>query len=280
MTRVHARFTGVRGTFATFGDSITFSPGFWYPLQEGARNMDPGAAAAYRLVKGYMNPACWQWKGAAYGNYPGQDVRWALANVDQWLRDLNPEAALIQFGTNDMFSVPLPAFERLLQDVVKKCLSNGTVVILSTIPPRHDTLAQARSYAGAIRRVAQALNVPLCDFQAECLRRRPDDWDGAAARFAAYSGYDVPTLISRDGTHPSYPPRYAGDYSAQGLRSNGYVLRTYVTLLSYSEVIRTVLLPAARAGRPAPRPPGRPLPRPPYPGGLRLPPAPPARPRR
>jgi hypothetical protein len=277
MSRVHARFTGQKGTFATFGDSITFSPAFWSPLQDGGRNMDPQAAAAYRLVKGYMKPACWKWKGAGYGNYPGQDVRWAQANVDQWLRDLNPETALIQFGTNDLFSVPLPEFELGLQEVVKKCLNNGTVVILSTIPPRHDTVAQTRSYADAIRRVAQALQVPLCDFQAECLRRRPTDWDGASDQFAAYSGYDVPTLISRDGTHPSYPPRYAGDYSAQGLRSSGYVLRTYVTLLSYSEVIRTVLVPAARQRPPQNRPP---VTRPPQSGGPPRPPVPPTRPPR
>ena len=39
---------------------------------------------------------------------------------------------------------------------------------------------------------------------------------------------------------PSSPPKYAGDYSAEGLRSNGFVLRNHVTLRSYAAVIREV----------------------------------------
>ena len=40
--------------------------------------------------------------------------------------------------------------------------------------------------------------------------------------------------------HPSNPARFQGDYSPEGLRSNGFGLRTYLTLLGYAEVIRQV----------------------------------------
>jgi hypothetical protein len=57
-------------------------------------------------------------------------------------------------------------------------------------------------------------------------------------------GYQVPTLIARDGVHPSNP-RLFQDYSEESLRSNGYGLRNYLTAISYAEVIRNVL----RAGK-------------------------------
>ena len=47
--------------------------------------------------------------------------------------------------------------------------------------------------------------MPLIDYQAEILKRRPDDWDGALPKFKDVPGseYEVPTLIARDGVHPS-----------------------------------------------------------------------------
>ena len=54
----------------------------------------------------------------------------------------------------------------------------------------------------------------------------------------------MPTLIARDGVHPSYPKKYQGDFSEEGLKSNGYGLRSYVSMMAYEEVIRAVLTPA------------------------------------
>jgi len=51
----------------------------------------------------------------------------------------------------------------------------------------------------------------------------------------------VATLISKDGVHPSNPKNFSGDYSEEGLKSNGFVLRNYLTLLAYGEVIEKVL---------------------------------------
>jgi lysophospholipase L1-like esterase len=247
MKKVHARFTGQKGTFAAFGDSITVTMAFWAPLPYSHKNMSPETEAAYKLVKDYMKPDCWnKWKGAEFGSEGGMTIRWADENVERWLKKLNPETALIMFGTNDLGSVPLPEYEKKLRAVVQKCLDNGTVVILSTIPPRSGMLEKSRKYAEVDRRVAADLKVPLCDYFEECLKRRPDDWDGAAEKFKEYKGYEVPTLISRDGVHPSNPAKYNGDYSARGLESNGFVLRNYVVLMGYAQVIRDVLEPSGR----------------------------------
>jgi lysophospholipase L1-like esterase len=255
MKKVHAGFTGKPGTLALFGDSITVSLAFWAPLQGEPRNMPPDMAAAHALVKKYLRPECWsRWRGPKYGNNGSMTIRWADENVGRWLKDLNPEAAVILFGTNDLGQLGLEEYERKTAEVVERCLKNGTVVLLTTPPPRSGLLEKSKQFAEAVRRVARAKHVPLIDYQAAILKRRPDDWDGALPKFKGIKGseYEVPTLIARDGVHPSYP-RACQDYSAKSLRRNGYALRSYLTSLGYAKVVREVLRPG-KAAAPAPGP--------------------------
>jgi hypothetical protein len=249
MRRAHARFTGKRGTFAQFGDSITVTLAYWAPLQFEPKGLDAPGAADLRLVRGYMDKSCWRdWKGPKFGSEGGMTIRWAAEHIDGWLRDLNPETVLIMFGTNDLNGVPLEEYTRLTRDVVRKCLDNGTVVILSTIPPRSGKLEQAGRYADAVRAIGREMNVPVEDYFAEILRRRPDDWDGSAAKFkdpADRNEYNVPTLIARDGVHPSAPKQYENDFSDAALSHHGYALRNVLTLRTYAAVIREVLRPTA-----------------------------------
>jgi lysophospholipase L1-like esterase len=242
MKKVHAKFKGEKGTFAHFGDSITITMAFWSSLQGGGKNMSAETSEAFKRVQGHMKADCWnKWKGPEFGNNGSMTIRWAHENVETWLKKLNPETVLIMFGTNDLNAVPLEEYEKKTREVVQRCLDNGSVVILTTIPPRSGMLEKSRRYAEAATKVASELNVPICEFFGECLKRRPEDWDGAAEKFREYKGYDVPTLLSRDGVHPSNPKAFDGDYSDEGLKSNGFVLRNYVTLMSYSGVISRVL---------------------------------------
>ena len=247
MKRVHAKFTGKAGSFALFGDSITVSLAFWAPLRHDRGNMDQAAQEAFDLVNNHMLPECWSdWRGTEFGNEGGMTILWVRENVDAWLQKLNPETALIMFGTNDLNGVPLEEYQKATREVVQTCLDNGTVVLLSTIPPRSGMFEKSEQFAEAVRAIAKDMNVPLVDYFEAVVARRPDDWDGTmerSRRDAADDVYDVPTLISADGVHPSNPRRYAGDYSEQGLRTNGFVLRNYVTLLGYADVIRHVLRP-------------------------------------
>jgi lysophospholipase L1-like esterase len=243
MKKVRARFTGTPGTLALFGDSITVSMAFWAPLRGEPKGLSEPAAAAHALVKEYLRPECWdKWRGPKYGNNGSMTIRWAHDNVDQWLKDLNPEVAVILFGTNDLGGVPLKEYEARTADVVERCLKNGTIPILTTPPPRSGLLDKSRQFAEAVRRVAREKQVPLIDYHAEILQRRPDDWDGTLPKFKGIKGseYEVPTLIARDGVHPSYPQAHR-DYGEESLRSNGYALRSYLTLLAYADVVRRVL---------------------------------------
>lgn len=245
MKRVHARFKGTPGTLALFGDSISVSLAFWAPLQWDPKGLDPAGARALQRVKNYMRPECWrQWRGPAYGNEGRMTIRWAHANVDRWLQTLNPEVAVILFGSNDVGELDAAEYQAKLRSVVRRCLTNGTIVILTTMPPRRGYLDKARQFAQIVRDLARAEQVPLVDYFEAILQRRPDDWDGSLPQFKDTPGdeYQVPTLIARDGVHPSNPRRFA-DYSEASLRCNGYALRNYLTLLAYAAVIEHVLQP-------------------------------------
>jgi len=242
MQQVHARFTGNRGTLALFGDSITVSLAFWAPLEGEPKAMSSDMARAHRIVKAYMKPECWrQWRGPAFGNEGRMTIRWAHANADRWLQKLNPEAAVIMFGSNDVGEMEVAEYEQKTREVVRCCLTNGTVVLLTTPPPRSGRLDKSKQFAEAVRKVAREERVPLIDYFAAILERRPDDWDGALPQFKQTPGdeYQVPTLIARDGVHPSNPRQF-NDFSDASLRQNGFTLRNYLTLLGYAAVIENV----------------------------------------
>jgi lysophospholipase L1-like esterase len=244
MKQVHARFTGKAGSFAQLGDSITVTMAYWAPLRYEHKNLDPAAQKAFDLVNSYLLKDCWdKWKGPDFGSNGSMTIRWADENVDRWIKKLNPEVVLIMFGTNDINQLKLDEYEAKTRGVVQRCLDNGSIVILSTIPPRSGKLEQARQFSEVAKKIAGDMKLPLVDFFAECLKRRPDDWDGTLAKFndGNKDVYQVPTLISKDGVHPSNPKQFSGDYSEEGLRSNGFVLRNYLTLIAYADVIQKIL---------------------------------------
>lgn len=247
MKKVHARFTGTPGTLALFGDSITVSMAFWSALAGEPKNMPAAMAKDLELVKKTMKPECWsKWRGPAFGNQGSMTIRWAHENVDDWLKKLNPEVAVIMFGTNDLGQLNLPEYETKTRAVVERCLKNGTVPILTTPPPRSGRLEQARQFADTVRKIGRDQQVPVIDYFAAIVQRRPDDWDGTLPKFkGAKDVYQVPTLISGDGVHPSNPKQFQ-DYSEESLRSNGFALRSYLTLHAYADVIRHVLQAAQK----------------------------------
>lgn len=246
MKQVRAKFTGTPGTLALFGDSITHSLAFWAPWEYAPKTLPADLARDLDTVRKHVKPECWRaWRGPAYGNQSSMTIRWAHENVDAWLKKLNPEAAVLMFGTNDLAQLDEKEYAQKTREVVEKCLRNGTVVVLTTIPPRSGQAAKAKRFADVQRKVAAELKVPLIDYHAEILKRRPDDWDGSLPKFradAAKDGYQVPTLIGGDGVHPSNPEKFK-DYSEPALAANGFQLRNVLTLRAYAAVIREVLAP-------------------------------------
>ena len=77
-----------------------------------------------------------------------------------------------------------------------------------------------------VRALAKELKVPLADYHAELLKRRPNkSWDG--------------TLISKDGVHPSGGK--TNDYSEENLKMSGYALRNWVNFQAFREVYFAVI---------------------------------------
>lgn len=246
MRAVHARFKGKPGSLAQFGDSITESLAYWTPLLYDPKGMSPEMTKSRELVLDHMRKECWRdWKGPEFGSQGRMMVDWADENAASWLNKLEPEVVVIMFGTNDMRQGNADNYRRRLRSVVRRCLENGSIVILTTPPPRTGMLEKSKQFAAAVRQVSADLKVPLIDYQAEILKRRPDDWDGSRPEFkeaVKEDVYQAPTLISGDGIHPSNPGKY-GDWSEESLRHNGYGLRSYLTLMKYAEVLRTVVKP-------------------------------------
>ena len=243
MKQVHAKFTGMPGTFALFGDSISVTMAFWAPFEYAPKTLEEDTAKALQTVKGYMKEDCWRkWRGSEYGNESGKTIVWASENVDAWLKKLNPELAVLMFGTNDLGPIGEKEYDAKTRTVIERCLKNGTVVILTTIPPRSGQLEKAKKFASVQRKIAADFDLPLIDYQAEILKRRPDDWDGSLPKFKEFAkdAYEVPTLIAGDGVHPSNPKKFQ-DYSEESLRSNGFQLRNVLTLKAYAEAIRLVM---------------------------------------
>jgi hypothetical protein len=234
MKKVRARYTGQRGTVAQFGDSITITMAFFVPLQGEIRNLPKDLQAAHMWIRGYVQGRCWRaWKGAAYGNEGRTTTEWAVQNLDAWLKKLNPEVALVMWGTNDTYLGPHPPrYTDNLRTIVQKCLDNGTVPILYTIPPKGSQAGNPKEteavlgFVKAARAVAKEKKVPLIDFYAEMLSRQPENFH---------------KKLLGDNLHPSYPTQYQRDFSEVALKNSGYTLRNYLTLKTYYEVHRKVL---------------------------------------
>jgi lysophospholipase L1-like esterase len=243
MKKVHAKFTGTPGTLALFGDSITVSFGFWAPFEYAPKNLDGDLGTSLQLVQRHMKDDCWRkWRGSEYGNESGKTIAWAHENVETWLKKLNPEVAIVMFGTNDLNQFEEKEFGAKTRAVIERCLKNGTVPILTTIPPRSGQVAKSKRFADVQRKIAADLKVPLIDYQSEILKRRPNDWDGTLPKFKPFAAdvYQVPTLIAADGVHPSNPKKFQ-DYSEESLSANGFQLRNVLTVKAYASVIRLVI---------------------------------------
>ena len=159
---------------------------------------------------------CADWKEPRHGNLGGWRIENVLSVIDEVLKADNPEIALVMIGTNDLNGSPDPErnrFAEKLGTLIDKLESNGTVVVLHTIPPKRGKMPAVEAYNKLIRQLASRRELPLIDYYAEVVSRRPNDWDG--------------TLVSADGVHPSFPKEFQQDFTEDGLRNSGYTLRHY-----------------------------------------------------
>ncbi|HET6428566.1 MAG TPA: DNRLRE domain-containing protein [Phycisphaerae bacterium] len=241
MKRVHARFAGTAGALGQYGDSITITMAFMAPHSYGKTcipaTCPPEVAEKLKVLDAHAKRDLWnKWKDPEYGNNGSMTIAWAFANVDSWQKVCKPEVAVILFGTNDVSYGPVPPdHTEMLAAVVDRCLADGTIPMLTTLPPRGDQkrsehiLNRVREIRRAQLAVARAKQIPLIDLYAEMLSRQPEEWD---------------KILMGDTLHPSYRDPWKMDFTAEGLKNSGYTLRSYLTMMRWVEVIEKVIQPA------------------------------------
>jgi len=241
MKKAHARFTGTKGTFAQYGDSISITMAFWTPLLYGERTGGPPEMTeALETARKVIHRPCWRnWKGPAWGNNGNMTIAWAFANIDAWQKKMHPEVGVILFGTNDFGYGPHPPiYTEKYAAVIDRMLADGSIPIITALPPHG---RQKGNLGGLLRvldlrqaaiAVAKAKKVPLIDFYTEVLTRQPEKWR---------------EILIPDGLHPSYPKQYQRNWSEEGFKHSGYTLRNYLTLRTWHEIYTKVLLEKSKA---------------------------------
>ncbi|MBM4038217.1 MAG: DNRLRE domain-containing protein [Planctomycetes bacterium] len=251
MREAHKRFKGEAGTLTQYGDSITVTMAYLAGLSYGktieVKNCPADVRKELDVVQVYAKRELWRkWKDAQWGCTGMMKSDWLINNIDGWQKKMNAEAAVILFGTNDLGSLCPPEYTENMAASVRRMLADGTVPMLTTVPPASGRPI-AREYWLAGLSIAHGLRAPVIDYYGEIMLRRPDDWDGRLEKFGKPKDcYQVPTLISGDGTHPSNPKQFVNDFSEEALSSNGYNLRDYMTLRMYYQVIAKVLRPEGK----------------------------------
>ena len=246
MKKVAAKFKGKEGVVLHVGDSITHANpyGQWARGGEGRSDEDKAVLAWMHLgaddesdgwfLARYDHPNGGRSHSAAGG------MRWdellaggkaELPSLAEMLKTYQPQIVVLMMGTNDASA------GRKVEDVtkdaetaVKLILENGTICILSTIPPHIGSPERSKAYNEALRVVAKKHELPLIDYEREILKRRPDDWNG--------------TLLNKNDVHPTAGIEGAKASSAptdENLARSGYLLRGWLSVKKIGEVKRKVI---------------------------------------
>lgn len=141
--------------------------------------------------------------------------------------------AVLMLGTNDLSLGNFDAYA----SIVTKLEDARIVPVLSTVPPRAGADQAVADFNAAIRDLAETRSLPLIDFHAEIMLRRPgSSWQG--------------TLIGADGIHPTAnnagytvtgdPYLPGGDpathRTGDALLNSGYLLRSWLTVQKLKEI--------------------------------------------
>lgn len=236
MKKVSAKFKGTPGVYLHLGDSITYAN----PNTAYARNGQEQPAE----VKDFL-------KWTHVGKKDDTDG-WYLASVDvpggrshtaaggmrsdeflkggkgglpslaDILKKYNPQIALYMLGTNDITQGrPTDKYIADVEKAIDLLLDNGTVVIVSTLPPYRGKGKQVDEYNTALRELAKKKQVPLVDLHAEMKARAGDDMEKA--------------YLSDDGVHLGIASAN-GPATEENLKKGGYLLRCYLAIHKGMEV--------------------------------------------
>jgi lysophospholipase L1-like esterase len=247
MRGVAERFTGTPGVVLHLGDSITVASPYTAWAREGTEGKtaedtavlqwshcgerderDGWYLASHDLPTGATLTAAGGIRADQYlaGGFKG------LPSLDEIVRKYNPEVAIVMLGTNDSAQGRSAGqYAQDMERIVARLLDNGTIIIVSTIPPLFFDLAKAPAYNDALWRIAAEHRLPVIDYYGEIVTRRPGTtWNG--------------TLLQHDDVHPTADRAGVTSTSAptpDHLRESGYLLRGWLSVQKLEEVKRRAI---------------------------------------
>jgi len=255
MQNVARRGNGRPGVVLHVGDSITHANpyGQWARRGQGQTDEDREALAWMHMGAEDDTDGWWLSRfdhpdgGRSFTAAGGLRADELLAGGKQGLPSLaemlaryRPQVVVLMIGTNDASAQrPVEAYLADVSRAIDLMLQRGVVPVLSSIPPHPGAEELAAAYNKGLRELAQARRLPFIDYEAEILRRRPDDWNG--------------TLLNRNDVHPTLGPTPDSAVlppTAENLRASGYLLRTWLSVRKLGEVKRLVFDPLAAPRQP------------------------------
>jgi lysophospholipase L1-like esterase len=241
MKQVAAKFKGKPGVYLHLGDSITYAnqntawaragqghsgeeKAFLKWSHAGAKNDQDGwHLASVDVPSGRSHTAA---SGVRADEYL-KGGKGGLPSLAEIIKKYNPQLALYMLGTNDITAGrPVGGYIADVEKAIDMLNANGTVVILSTLPPYRGKGNQVEEYNAALRNLAKKKQIPLIDLHGEMKARAGDAMEKS--------------YLSNDGVHLSFQPA-AGPASEENLKKSGYLLRCYLAVHKGMEVKARVL---------------------------------------
>ena len=246
MREVATRFTGREGVVLHLGDSITYASPYTAWARNGAGKTPEEEAILRWSHCGEQNDldgwhlashdvafcrsftaAC----GVASEEYIAGGKN-GLPPFEEIVQTYNPQIVVLMLGTNDAWQErTVEDFAGAMETIVARLLANGTIVVLSTIPPMILNPELAQQCNEELWRLAERHRLPVIDYYGEIVARRPGmSWDGTLME----RGDPHPTA-SRAGVTPESHP------TPENLCESGYLLRGWLTVRKLVEVKARVL---------------------------------------
>lgn len=240
MKKVAAKFKGTPGVFLHLGDSNTYAnqatawarggmeqtdaeKAFLKWSHAGKRDESDGWYLASTDVPSNRSHTAASGMQADEFLKGGKGGLPALADV---ANKYKPQLALYMLGTNDVRAGrPTAQYIADVEKAVDLLLDQGTVVILSTLPPYRGKAKIIDDYNKALRQLAAAKHVPIIDLHGEMKARGGDDFEKQ--------------YLGDDDIHLSQQPAN-GPATDENLKKCGYLLRCYLAVHKGMEVKKRV----------------------------------------
>jgi hypothetical protein len=241
MKKVTAKFSGKEGVVIHLGDSITYANQYsgWARFGKGKTPQEEAACkwmhvGADNESDGWYLARVNRSDTAVSGIRSYEYLEGGKAGIPpmaEVVKKYNPQMAVVMLGTNDVNGGRTPAqYKADMSKVVDLIIGNGTIPILSTIPPIRGKDDAVKAFNAVLAEIVREKKIPLIDYYAEIVKRRPTDWMG--------------TLISDDGVHPTGDHAGAGPGSEpteENLKNSGQLLRGVLSVRKIAEVKAKVL---------------------------------------